>query len=1294
MGQPVDQAGDIYSLGILLYELLTGQKPFAGAHGAHLIHRHLHDPLPLVSERLPAFAPQVDAVIQRATAKNPADRYAEARELARDFGLALRGQALIETPISPAPARITNPYKGLRPFQENDADDFFGRRALIEQLLARLAHSPFLAVVGPSGSGKSSAVKAGLIPSLRKGFLPGSDKWFVAEMVPGRHPLEALEQALWPVAVNPPPSLVEPMARGSRGVLRTVRRILPDEDKATLLLIIDQFEELFTLVDNRPRRDHFIDSILTALAEPGSPLRVVITMRADFYDRPLQQQALGRWLKENTEVVLPLSPEELVAAISKPAARVGVVPEEGLVAAIAADLRDEPGMLPLLQYTLTELFTQRENGRMTLATYEGIGGTSGALARRAEDLYTDLGPTGQDAVRQLFLRLVNLGEGSEDSRRRVLRAELIGIAGSLIASDSSETALRPEAVVENVLELFGRYRLLTFDHDPVTRAPTVEVAHEALMHQWPRLRGWLDEGREDIRLQRLLANGATEWHASDMKAGYLLRGARLQHFENWAADNRMALSGEEQAYLQASLAARDRREAEAVARRAREEALEARSRNRLRYLVGVLAAAAVLATILSLLAINFARRMQAEARVAISRELAAAAVSNLEVDPERSVLLALAGLDAIHTIEAENALHRALPELHLLQTLTGHDQIVESLAISPDGSRLASAAYGTVIVWEVATGEEIHRFSASDDIIFGMDFTPDGRKLITASEDQLARIWDSVTGAQLGQIDHGSSLSAVSVSPDGSRLVTAGADAVARVWDMASGRQIMALRGHAESIRAGSLHPGGVISVAFTPDGQWIITGGADGTVRLWNAANGKVMSVLSEHTNEVYIAPGPDGNHMLTAGFDGQVIIWDIAPDKPTPERVLSLYHADEPVRAAAFSPDGKTVAVAGQDGAATVWDATSGQRLLRLVGHQGLVDDLTFTRDGNKLVTAAEDQTVKVWDMAPERERLTIADGNPLHVAYHPGGEQLATAHPDGTIRIRDSATGQALLTLPGHPDLPEESALYLTFSPDGMILASSSWDRTARLWDVGSGELMLTLAGHDGFVWQTAFSPDGARVVTAGQDGSAKIWDTTTGKELFALSNDQRQVLDVAYSPDGRRIAVAGCPNSTVAIWDGVNGQLLELLETGNCLNSVAFSPDGRRLAAGRTDGAAVILDLSETIGQVVHTLTGHTGLIQRLAFSPDGERLATASFDGTAKVWNLDTGQEWLTLRVSDWLTDIAFSPDGKELATAGRDGLVRIWVLELDELIALARSRLTRSLTEEECQKFLHVASCP
>jgi len=563
-GQPIGPQSDQYSLGVVLHEVLTGAHPFFDDSPAIQLLKNLTEPLPPLRVRGAQTPEALESVIQRATAKDPAERYPDLLAFAAAFR-----QAMAAGPVSflvPdwTMVEAANPYKGLRAFQEADAADFFGREALLEQLLARLqeAHSEaseaggrFLAVVGPSGSGKSSVVQAGLIPALRRGALSDSEQWFIVEMVPGPSPLKKLEAALQSVALKPSTDTLEQLRSDARGLARAAESVLAGVD-GDLLLVIDQFEEVFTLVEDEDERAHFLELLRRAVTDRHSRVRVLAALRADFYDRPLLYEGFGRLMQTRTQVVLPMSASEIEHAISGPAARVGVTVDAALLAAVVTDVREEPGALPLLQYALTEAFERREGRVLTLGAYHASGGVLGALARRAEEVYAGLGPELAPIARQLFLRLVTLGEGTEDTRRRARRAELIGLG-------------RPEAVAV-VLDSFGQHRLLTFDVELGTREPMVEVAHEALIWQWPRLREWLDAGRSDVRLQRLLAAAVLEWEKSGREPSFLLSGARLSQYVSWAAATELALTPEEQGYLDASLTEHQRQVAEEQARQQRE----------------------------------------------------------------------------------------------------------------------------------------------------------------------------------------------------------------------------------------------------------------------------------------------------------------------------------------------------------------------------------------------------------------------------------------------------------------------------------------------------------------------------------------------------------------------------------------------------------------------------------------------------------------------------------------------------------------------------------------------------
>jgi DNA-binding SARP family transcriptional activator/class 3 adenylate cyclase/ABC-type glycerol-3-phosphate transport system substrate-binding protein len=627
-GEDVSPSSDIYGLGMVVQDMVDGRLGDA----------------------------RVADVISRATADDPASRYTDARELA----VALREALGFPVPPSSMGSKVEerNPYKGLHAFVEADADDFFGRDSLVDRLVVRLAEavdgSRFLAVVGPSGSGKSSVVRAGLIPTLRAGALPGSDRWFFMEMLPGAHPMEELETAMERIAVDPPARMLEVLERDERGLARLVDNLLPD-DGAELVLVVDQLEEVFTMVEDEQTRDHFLRSLVAATQAPGSRLRVVVTLRADFYDRPLSFPGLAELMRTRMETVVPLTAEELERAIGGPASRVGVVPELSLAAEMIADVSDRPGGLPLLQYALTELFERRRGRALTLEAYREIGGVSGALARRAEELYGAMSVTEREAAKQLFLRLVIPGDAQSDTRRLVPRAELLSVQVDGRA-------------MEHAIDTFARHRLLSLDRDPTTRGATVEVAHEALLRSWDRLRIWIDQYRDDLERHHRITAAARDWEASAQDPGLLLRGRRLEDLRTWSATTDLALSREEHEYLAASVSEHDRELEESRVQAERERALERRSVSRLRALVAVLTVAALVAAGLTAVAANRAREAEHRRDEARVSGLTGAALSNLVPDPDLSLALALhavslgASLDEPVPAEAVEALHWAMQE--------------------------------------------------------------------------------------------------------------------------------------------------------------------------------------------------------------------------------------------------------------------------------------------------------------------------------------------------------------------------------------------------------------------------------------------------------------------------------------------------------------------------------------------------------------------------------------------------------------------------------------------------------
>jgi hypothetical protein len=788
--QPLTPACDQYSLGVVLYEMLAGQHPFHELPPTSQLLKHLSEPLPLLSECCAHLPAALDSVIQRATAKDPAQRYPNILAFAAALHAALGGlegavtqpKILAETDVLDAP----NPYKGLRAFQEADAAEFFGRAAQIQRMLARLGaralSSPtdtqtqtqqgptrFLAVVGPSGSGKSSLVKAGLVPALRRGGLPGSERWFIVSMLPGAHPLEELEIGLLRLAEKPI-GLMEQLRRDERGLLRAARLALPEESE--LLLVIDQFEELFTLVADKDETSHFLANLVAAVSDPHSHVRVIITLRADFYDRPLMDPAFSGLMQKYTEVVAPLSADELAEAIQKPAEQAGAVFEAGLVTAIIADLKDQPGGLPLLQYALTELYEHRRGRLLTRSAYAALGGVMGVLGQRAEEVYSSLDEAAQSAARQLFLRLVTLGEGSEDTRRRALRSELDSL------SDEKEML----AAMQSAIEQFGSARLLSFDRDPQTRGSTVEVAHEALLREWKRLREWLDESRADVRQQRQMANAAAEWQSAGRDPGFLLNGARLSQFEGWSARTLVALTQEERAFMESSLAERQQKEQAENQRQQREletaqklaEMERARAAEQthaavhLRQRAVWLAGALVIAAALAIAAGWFGRQASLALNRSEAQRLAGEANQLIlkQGNPELAALLALRSLKLEYTPQGDEALEGSARLDYPTRILTNTiGEPLYSLALSPDGHILASDSLnGVIYLWDTADGKELHQLKGHTGFIYYVLFSPDGRYLVSSGGDNTTRLWNVASGQEIYTARDGET---IDFSPDG-----------------------------------------------------------------------------------------------------------------------------------------------------------------------------------------------------------------------------------------------------------------------------------------------------------------------------------------------------------------------------------------------------------------------------------------------------------------------------------------------------------------------------------------------
>jgi WD40 repeat protein len=1189
-----------------------------------------------------------------------------------------------------APAAGLPPFKGLYYFDEADAGVFFGRETLTTRLVARvhdLASTPgparCLAIVGASGSGKSSVVRAGLIPALH--WSPHSASWPIHVLTPGAHPLEALAGCLTAQArpVAEKTALAENLARETRQLHLTLQQKARRGGASHALLVVDQFEEVFTLCRSQAERQAFIDSLLTAAAEPDGPALVVIALRADFYAHCAGFPQLRAALAQQQEYIGAMTPDELRLTIEEPARHGHWQLEPRLVELLLQEVGDEPGALPLLSHALLETWERRRGRTLTLSGYLASGGVRGAIAETAEAVFQDRLDAAQRAIaRRIFLRLTELGEGTQETRRRAALTELV-----LQSEDAS--------AVESVLTTLADARLV------ITSQETAEVAHEALIREWPTLRQWLAEDRENLRLQRHMTEAAQEWARMDRDEGGLYRGARLAQAREWAGAHAGELNALEREFLDASQALAEREAVEREARRQREleaaqRLAEVESRRaeeqssaavRLRRRALYLAGAFILALAMAGIALVFgeqarqsAIRAENEGRIAYSRELAASAIGNLDVDPERSILLALEAVSVAQTAglavprEAADALHRAVKASRTVLVLSGHADAVGAVAYSPDGRRIATAsADNTARVWDAASGDEMLVLAGHSAPVNDVAFNPDGERLATTSEDGTAKIWNPHTGAELLTLKgHTEGVLDAAFSPNGARLATTSKNGGVKIWDANTGRELLSLPAHGDW----------ALSAAFSPDGNRLVTAGFDATMKFWDAETGEELRMVEgEFCCMVF---SPNGSRMAS-GFSAGGKILDVASG----QELLTVRGHTNLVFGMAIDRAWTQMATGGMDQKIKVWDAATGDTLLTLAGHTGAILSLAFSPDGVRLASASEDWTVRVWDLSLSRELFTLAtaDGDG-RVAFSPDGTLLAAGdHP--LARVWNAATGQEVAALESHAT----GLIAATFSPDGKQLATGGADHTAIVWDVAAWEKAATLRGHLAPVMTIAFSPDGRRLATGSEDNTAVIWDIISQTPLITLTGHTDPVIRAVFSPDGRQLAT-GSVDHTVRIWDSSTGEVTVVLSdhTSNVWG-ITYSPDGTRLVTSSSDATAIVWDT--TSWTKLRTLVGHSSAVVLAVFSPDGRQIATASRDGTAKLWDAATGDQLVTFMGDgrSGLNGVAFSPDGSRLVTGGDRG-VSVYVLRVEELVSLAQRRVTRSLRPEECRQYLHSEQCP
>ncbi|WP_097274933.1 nSTAND1 domain-containing NTPase [Streptomyces sp. TLI_55] len=1096
------------------------------------------------------------------------------------------------------------PYRGLTRFEPGDSHLFFGRDQLTADLVDLMRRRRVAALFGPSGSGKSSLLRAGLIPALRHPALP-----------------------------DPPPAAIRILTPGERPARTHAPLLTPaDSPEADTFVIVDQFEEVFTLCHDPAERARFIDLLLSA-RRPERRMRVLLAVRGDFYGRCAEHRGLADALRDANLLVGAMTPAELRHAVVKPATHAGLKVERALTARLVKDVADAPGGLPLLSHALLETWRRRRGKTLTLAGYEAAGCLDGAIAQSAEQLYDGFTADQAAACRRILLRLIAPGDGTPDTRRPVDRGELRGTE----AGDSTE-----------VLEALAAARLLTLDGE------RVELAHEALITAWPRLRGWIEEARERLRVHRSLTEAAHAWLELDRDPGALYRGSRLALArEALGAAPHGELTDLERAFLDAS----------------RAHARKGRRRHRL--VLGAVTTALCLALLAAGLAVRQWHNAVNAQQLAQSRQLAAQSRALLDTEPDLAALLAVHAYRTSPSREATAALYAAAA-LPLPQRLTAGTAPVQSLALSPDGRTLATQSTdGTVRIWKLPEGRLL-RTLTGHRITSVAAFSPDGHTLATTAEGTTGQLvlWDAETGRKVAAFAvPDSPVRAVDFSADGRSLAAASRTGV-RIWDVATGRT----RHHFTGLPD-------LETAAFGPGGRTLVAVTVDGRTRVWDPTTGRTRTTGDHHVNPyAYTAVfSPDGRTYAHVGADGTLQLRDVASDKV--RHTLDVRPATS--SRVAFSPDGRTLAVPGIGDTVSLWDTVTGTlRSTVTAGRHGRgVMTVALGTDGRTLITSSNlDPTVRVHRLPADRPRTILTGTSLSDLAFSRDGRTLATVRPGppgrGVVQLWNARTGhpRSALKLDTDPAphgsgpphvMPRPAAV--TLGPTGQGLAArtlraSLRDQRIEVRDVATGRLRHSRV--QGALDRAVFSPDGTRLALVGQDGSVRIWHLATGALRIARTDHDEPVRAVAFAPDSRTLAVVRITptGEQITLHDAVTGRPRRTIDPGTTAPlTLTFGPDGHTLATAST-GNGTVRTWDTRTGRLQGTFRV-SAEVSSLAFSPDGRTLATGSARGV-QLWDLATLQPRATLPART-PTALEFSPDGRTLAVA--DGsTAELWSIDLPD----------------------------
>ncbi len=1219
----------------------------------------------------------------------------------------------ITAKYQPKPFDGRCPYKGLEVFEEEDAELFFGRERLVNDLISRVQESRAVFVTGPSGSGKSSLVRAGLIHALRQGTIKSlhSERWLYETMKPGREPLQELALAFSRLKSPELASYFQAHANEVNILNECAESVLSGRKDQRFVFFVDQFEEVFTQISQEEERLAFLNMLAHAGTVENGRVILLFAMRSDFVSNCATYLAINELLSQQFRQIGAMQPEELVSAIALPARHVGLPIEDELIARIINDMKGEPGVLPLMQFALKDLFdSQQEKGgviALRLEDYLRHGGIQKSLKRHADASLAELNEKEQNLARSIFSGLIEIGRGTQDTRRTALFDELIPV---------NTNAEDVKAIVQKLADA----RLIITDEQAGKN--TVTISHEKLIDAWPWLKKLVNENRDVIALQNEIVNDAKEWEDHHHDPSYLYSGARLVNANEQLKSNRLVLSGTAFEYIRAG---------------------QTRQRRGQIVLFGSITIIfALLITVVVIFA-NLTKEAQKQANIALARQLAAQAQSISATRNSKqmiAVLLATQSMKMFPSSESAQFLMNNNFAAHLIARLS-HDVYTSSFAFSPDGKYIASGGcdntdsqgfctQGTARVWELTTGMEVARMVHGNSVS-SVAFSSDGKYIVWSGCDNTdsqgfctqatARVWEVMTGREVTRMVHDDSVNSAVFSPDGKYMISVSSYRTARIWDTATGKEVTRMTlGMVHSVAfspdskyvvsasaiindnsarvwelttgtevARMVHDTSVYSVVFSPDGKYVASAG-DTTARVWEAATGKEVTRMTHDSSVGSVAFSPDGKYVLSASYDNTARVWEAT----TGREVARMTH-DSGVGSVALSPDGKYVASKSADKTIRVWEAITSKDFGRMV-HDNSVYSVIFSPDGKYVASGSADHTVRVWEVMTGKEIARMVHGNWVSsVAFSQDGKYIVSGGCDevssdsdnfciqGTARVWEVMTGKEISRI-----THEGSVSSVTFSPDGKYVVSEDWYHRARVWEMMTGKELAHMT--DDWISPVAISPDGKYIVSGTYAASgnvinttARVWEVMTGKEI-ARTVLSGSVHLVAFSSDGKYI-VSVSDDDTARVWEAATGKQVAQVIHGSWVSSVAFSPDGKYVISGSNDSIARVWETAT--GKEVARMT-HDGPVNSVTFSPDGKYVLSGSDDHTARVWEAVTGKEVIRKTHDGRVSSVAFRPDGKYIVSGSNDKTVSVWMWHAADLIANACAYLPRNLTPTEWAQYI------